>query len=107
MNASHAVVLVGGDGMELELAHVTGKLLLAVSLHMRLEAVGILVCVAAEVADVGAGSLVQDHMLLEVSLHREGLTADWTTIVFGGFVPLLVDARGYHRGEALEGSSGG
>ena len=72
-------------------------------LHVRLEAVGIFVGVTAEVADVRTGPLVKDHMLLKVSLHREGLAADRTTIVFGGFVPLLVDARGYHRGETLEG----
>ena len=103
MNASHAVVFVGGDGVELELAHVARELLLAVPLHVRLEAVGIFVGVTAEVADVRTGPLVKDHMLLEISLHREGLAADRTTIVFGGFVPLLVDARGYHRGETLEG----
>ena len=100
------MVLVGGDGVELELAHVAGELLLAVPLHVRLEAVGIFVGVTAEVADVRTGPLVKDHMLLKVSLHREGLAADRTTIVFGGFVPLLVDARGYHRGETLEGLSG-
>lgn len=64
MNASHAVVLVGGDGVELQLAHVAGEFLLPVPLHVRLEAVGILVGVAAEVAYVRTGPFVQDEMLL-------------------------------------------
>merc|ERR1712203_230949 len=40
-------------------------------------------------------------MLLKVSLHREGLATDGATVVFGGLVPLLVDARGYHRRETF------
>lgn len=93
------MILVGGDGVELELAHVAGEFLLLVSLPVRLEAVRILVGVAAKVADVVPGPFVQDEMLLKVSLHREGLATDGATVVFGGLVPLLVDARGYHRRE--------
>ena len=97
----HAVVLERLPLLEPLLAEVALDGLLAVRLHVQLEAGLVLVPVPAHVADEGAEPAVQEDVLLQVSLVHEALRAQRALEVVLGPVPLLVNAGRGDGGKAL------